>query len=78
MSFGVTDNMDDYLPPFRWGRLRPPYDEDRDIMEDEDTSYYKDYDDMVKAMNQEETPVSDDYPDEFFDISDMDDSDIQR
>ena len=70
MSFGVTDNMDDYLPPFRWGSLRAtPHTDD---MEDEESTYEEDYDKMMKAMN------SDDYLDDFIDPMDMDDSDIQR
>ena len=70
MSFGVTDNMDDYLPPFRWGSLRAtPHTDD---MEDEESTYEEDYDKMMKAMN------SNDYLGDFIDPMDMDDSDIQR
>ena len=75
MSFGVTDNMDDYLPPFRWGSLRAtPHTDD---MEDEESTYEEDYDKMMKAMNSDEENI-DDYPDDFIDPMDMDDSDIQR
>lgn len=76
MSFGVTDNMDDYLPPFRWGSLRAiPHTDD---MEDEESTYEEDYDKMMKAMNSDEEINVDDYPDDFIDPMDMDDSDIQR
>lgn len=76
MSFGVTDNMDDYLPPFRWGSLRTtPHTDD---MEDEESTYEEDYDKMMKAMNSDEEINVDDYPDDFIDPMDMDDSDIQR
>ena len=76
MSFGVTDNMDDYLPPFRWGRLRAtPHTDD---MEDEESTYEEDYDKMMKVMNSNEEINVDDYPDDFIDPMDMDDSDIQR
>ena len=75
MSFGVTDNMDDYLPPFRWGSLRAtPHTDD---MEDEESTYEEDYDKMMKAMNSDELNI-DDYLDDFIDPMDMDDSDIQR
>lgn len=76
MSFGVTDNMDDYLPPFRWGSLRvTPHTDD---MEDEESTYEEDYDKMMKAMNSDEELNIDDYLDDFIDPMDMDDSDIQR
>ena len=76
MSFGITDNMDDYLPPFRWGSLRAtPHTDD---MEDEESTYEEDYDKMVKAMNSDEEINIDDYLDDFIDPMDMDDSDIQR
>lgn len=76
MSFGVTDNMDDYLPPFRWGSLHAtPHTDD---MEDEESTYEEDYDKMMKAMNSDEEINVDDYPDDFIDPMDMDDSDIQR
>lgn len=76
MSFGVTDNMDDYLPPFRWGSLRAtPHTDD---MEDEESTYEEVYDKMMKAMNSNEEINVDDYPDDFIDPMDMDDSDIQR
>lgn len=76
MSFGVTDNMDDYLPPFRWGSLRAtPHTDD---MEDEESTYEEVYDKMMKAMNSDEEINVDDYPDDFIDPMDMDDSDIQR
>ena len=75
MSFGITDNMDDYLPPFRWGSLRAtPHTDD---MEDEESTYEEDYDKMMKAMNSDELNI-DDYLDDFIDPMDMDDSDIQR
>lgn len=76
MSFGVTDNMDDYLPPFRWGSLRAtPHTDD---MEDEESTYEEVYDKIVKAMNSDEELNIDDYLDDFIDPMDMDDSDIQR
>ena len=76
MSFGVTDNMDDYLPPFRWGSLRAtPHTDD---MEDGESTYEEDYDKMMKAMNSDEEINVDDYLDDFIDPMDMDDSDIQR
>ena len=76
MNFGVTDNMDDYLPPFRWGSLRAtPHTDD---MEDEEFTYEEDYDKMMKAMNSDEELNIDDYLDDFIDPMDMDDSDIQR
>ena len=76
MSFGVTDNMDDYLPPFRWGSLRAT--SHTDDIEDEESTYEEDYDKMMKAMNSDEEINVDDYPDDFIDPMDMDDSDIQR
>ena len=76
MSFGITDNMDDYLPPVRWRSLRAtPHTDD---MEDEEFTYEEDYDKMMKAMNSDEELNIDDYLDDFIDPMDMDDSDIQR
>ena len=76
MSFGITDNMDDYLPPFRWGSLRAtPHTDD---MEDEESTYEEVYDKMMKAMNSDEELNIDDYLDDYIDPMDMDDSDIQR
>ena len=76
MSFGITDNMDDYLPSFRWG-LRASY-LDNDSDTDSDNYNIDEYEDMVKAMNSDEEINVDDYPDDFIDSMDMDDSDIQR
>lgn len=77
MSFGITDNMDDYLPPFRWGSLRASH-LDNDSDTDSDNCNIDEYEDMVKAMNSDEEINVDDYPDDFIDPMDMDDSDIQR
>ena len=77
MSFGITDNMDDYLSPFRWGSLRASH-LDNDSDTDSDNCNIDEYEDMVKAMNSDEEINVDDYPDDFIDPMDMDDSDIQR